>query len=199
VIDPVTALTTGSGDEAVKLMLIRIIDVFKSKSVTSLFTALTSGSLVAESTSVGISSLMDVWFLLRNIESSGERSRGLYVCKARGMAHSNQIREFVLTNAGIEMVDVLLADDGEILTGSARQLHLKQRELAAQSRELADNRRRSTLENKRKVMEAKVAALKAEYEEEFRLLEADLEFNASKLVSADRVTSEQAAIRSSLG
>lgn len=123
IIDPITAFNTTSDEERVKLMLIRSVDLFKSRGITSLFSALTLGGAAPESTSIGISSLVDVWLLLRNLESAGERTRGLYVCKARGTAHSNQIREFLLTDSGIKLVDVVLAPDGQILTGSARLLH----------------------------------------------------------------------------
>jgi len=196
VIDPITALTTSaSGDEPVKLMLIRAVDLFKARGITSLFTALTSSNMAAESTSVGISSLMDVWLLLRNLELAGERTRGLYVNKARGMAHSNQIREFLLTDNGVQMVDVQLDSKGEILTGSARQLHQRQKEIEAQARHASEARRRTVLENRRLVLEAKVAALRAEFEEELRLLETDMEQDASHLRSTDRLNFDQAALR----
>lgn len=199
VIDPVTALTTASGDEPVKLMLIRAVDLFKSRGITSLFTALTAGNSVAESTAVGISSLMDVWFLLRNIELAGERTRGLYVCKARGMAHSNQIREFMLTDQGVQMVEVQLANNGEVLTGSARELHLKNLELEAQARQATDARRRAVLENRRVVLEAKVAAMRAEFEEELRLLETELLQDSNSVKSKQRLNAEQALLRSTAG
>ena len=115
IIDPVTAFNITADQEMVKLMLVRAVDLFKSQGITSLFTSLTVGGVAEEATSVAISSLVDVWLLLRNLESAGERTRGLYVCKARGTEHSNQIREFLLTNSGIKLVDVLLDEDGKIL------------------------------------------------------------------------------------
>ena len=198
IVDPITALATATSDERVKLMLIRMVDMFKSRGITSLFTALTSGEEVAESTSVGISSLMDVWFLLRNMELSGERTRGLYVTKARGTSHSNQIREFLLTDSGIKMVDVLLGEDGQILTGSARRLHLMQKENEAQSRKAGEARRRAILENRRAVLEAKINAMRAEHEEEIRVLESDLELETSNAKSAERRAADLATDRNRL-
>lgn len=174
VVDPISAFAMATNVEPVKLMLIRMVDMFKSLGITSLFNALTSGNTVAESTAIGISSLMDVWFLLRNLELAGERTRGLYVCKARGMAHSNQIREFLLTDQGVRLVDVLLDDSGALLTGSARQMHLKTKEGEAEMRRASAERRRSALENRRHVVETKIAAMRAEFDEELRVLEAEL-------------------------
>ncbi len=82
-------------------------------------TTLTSGSDAQEQTEVDISSLVDAWLLLRDIESGGERNRGLYILKARGVAQSNQIREFLLTDRGVELREVYLGEAG-MLTGSAR-------------------------------------------------------------------------------
>ena len=198
VVDPITALATATSDERVKLMLIRMVDMFKSKGITSLFTALTSGDDVAESTSVGISSLMDVWFLLRNLELAGERTRALYVTKARGMSHSNQIREFLLTDNGVKMVDVLLAEDGKILTGSARSLHLMQKKSEAQTRKDGEARRRAILENRRAVLEAKIAAMRAEYEEEIRVLESELGQEESNALTIERTAADMATNRNRL-
>lgn len=195
VIDPISALNTSTSDERVKLMLIRAVDLFKSRGITSLFTALNTADTVAESTSVGISSLMDVWFLLRNLEVAGERTRGLYVCKARGMAHSNQIREFLLTANGIKLVDVLLDESGQLLTGSARQMLLKQKDAEDQKRNASVTRRRTILENRRHVLDSKIAALRAEHEEELRLLEEDLSQEDWDRSSADKATSDITAWR----
>jgi len=120
VIDPVTAFNTGADMEQAKSLLIRAVDYFKVRNITSVFTSLTLGGEAAESTSVAISSLIDVWLLLRNLEAAGERTRGLYVCKARGIAHSHRIREFLLTAGGVQLEDVVLDTNGQILTGSAR-------------------------------------------------------------------------------
>ncbi|MDL5503213.1 MAG: ATPase domain-containing protein, partial [Candidatus Methanoperedens sp.] len=103
----------------VKSMLARLIDFLKAKQITALFTNLSQAGGPLEQTEFGISSLMDTWLLLRDIEIGGERNRGLYILKSRGMSHSNQIREFLLTDKGIDLVDVYLGPSG-VLTGSAR-------------------------------------------------------------------------------
>lgn len=149
-----------------------------------------------ESTAIGISSLMDVWFLLRNLELAGERTRGLYVCKARGMSHSNQIREFLLTDNGVRLVDVLLDDEGQLLTGSARQMHKNQKENEAETRQADTERRRAALENRRHVVEAKIAAMRAEFDEELRVLESDLNQEDANRRSGDRNAAKMAKQRS---
>jgi circadian clock protein KaiC len=199
IIDPISAFNVASNDERVKLMLIRAVDLFKAKGITSLFTALTPANGSAESTAVGISSLMDVWFLLRNLESAGERTRGLYVCKSRGMAHSNQIREFSLTDKGVKLVDVQLDAEGEILTGSARQAYLKLKQGAAATRSADEARRRVVLENRRKLVESKIAAMRAEYEEELHALERELAEDSSRAIESDRVAADLAKQRNAFG
>jgi len=102
VIDPITNLSAVGSSEEVKGTLARVIDFFKNRGTTVLFTSLTQGGGPMEQTDVGVSSLMDTWVLLRNVETpSGERNRLLFVLKSRGMAHSNQVREFALTDKGI--------------------------------------------------------------------------------------------------
>ncbi len=119
VVDPVTNLTTIGDTDEIKAMMTRIIDFLKNKQITTVFTSLTSGGDASEQSEVGISSLMDTWILLRNIETDGERNRLLYILKSRGMAHSNQVREFVLSDNGISLRDVYIGS-GTVLTGSAR-------------------------------------------------------------------------------
>ena len=100
-------------------MLTRLIDFLKTRHITAIFNSLTEAGVDQEQTEMGVSSLMDTWILLRNIETNGERNRVLYVLKARGIAHSNQVREFVLTDHGIDLVNVYLGPEG-VVTGSAR-------------------------------------------------------------------------------
>ncbi|MCD6043662.1 MAG: KaiC 1 [Burkholderiales bacterium] len=119
VIDPISNLVNTGTQLDTESMLLRLVDFLKSEQITALFTNLTSGGGAWESTDVGISSLIDTWMLLRDIESGGERNRGLYVLKSRGMKHSNQIREFVITPEGIQLEDVYIGPEG-VLTGSLR-------------------------------------------------------------------------------
>ncbi len=120
VVDPVTNMIAVGSETEVKAMLARLIDFMKQRQITALFTSLTEGGRAAERTDLGVSSLMDVWMLVENLEANGERNRTIQVVKARGMAHSNQVREFVMTNGGIILVDVSRRADGSVAIGSAR-------------------------------------------------------------------------------
>jgi len=120
VVDPVTNLISVGSETEVKAVLARLIDFMKLRQITALFTSLTEGGRAAERTDLGVSSLMDVWMLLGNLEANGERNRTIQIVKARGMAHSNQVREFVMTDRGIILVDVSRRADGSVAIGSAR-------------------------------------------------------------------------------
>ena len=106
-------------DIEIRAMLTRIIDFLKMRQITSVLTSLTEGGEALERSDIGISSLMDTWLLVRMLENSGERNRLLYLLKSRGMAHSNQLREFQLTDNGIKLKEVYLGP-GQVLTGTAR-------------------------------------------------------------------------------
>jgi circadian clock protein KaiC len=161
VVDPITNLISVGNSLEVKSMLTRLIDFVKMNQITTMFTTLTMAGGPLEQSEVGISSLADTWLLLRDIEIGGERNRGLYILKSRGMAHSNQIREFLLTDQGINLLDVYVGPSG-VLTGSARlaqEAREKGTELAyQQEKEL----KKLNLETKRKALEAQIAALNAE-------------------------------------
>ena len=163
VIDPITNFASIGTDSEVKSMVTRLIDIFKARHITAMFTSLTAGDADPESSEVGVSSQMDAWLLLRNLESNGERNRGLYVLKARGMAHSNQIREFRLTDHGAELVDVYVGPSG-LLTGSARiaQELREQAEAAARKQTLA--RKNLELKQKRQTLESQIAKMRADFE-----------------------------------
>lgn len=124
VVDPITNLTMERGDLEVKPTIMRLVDLIKNRQITALFTSLTSGASDGEESRIGVSSLMDTWLLLRNIEQNGERNRVIFVLKSRGMGHSNQVREFVITNKGIELVQVC-RDAETVLTGTARAMYEK--------------------------------------------------------------------------
>ena len=120
VVDPVTNLIAVGSEVEVKAMLARLIDFMKLRQITALFTSLTEGGNAAERTDLGVSSLMDVWMLVGNVEANGERNRTIQIVKARGMAHSNQVREFVMTDHGIVLMDISRRTDGTVVIGSAR-------------------------------------------------------------------------------
>jgi len=154
VIDPVTNLTSIGETSEVKAMLTRLIDFFKNAGITTIFTSLTSGGEVLEQTEVGVSSLMDTWLLVRMLESNGERNRILYILKSRGMAHSNQMREFVLSDKGINLVDVYVGP-GTVLTGSAR--------LQQEAKDRADMESlKQSSQLRERELEQKAAALRAQ-------------------------------------
>jgi circadian clock protein KaiC len=198
IIDPITNLIQSGSRDAVNAMLVRLLDFLKERRVTTLFTSLTGGGQAAEATEAGISSLMDTWLLLRNLEASGERNRGLYVLKSRGMAHSRQIREFLLTSQGIELVDVYTGPDG-VLTGSAR-LAQEANEAAAEARRLAElGERESRFERRRAVLTAQIVALQAELEGESAELGRAQLAETERRVAAGRLRSELARSRGADG
>jgi circadian clock protein KaiC len=172
IMDPITNLSIVASTSEVKSLLMRLVDFFKNRQVTALFTNLTHpGEL--ETTVSGVSSLMDTWLLLLSVESNGERNRVLHILKSRGMAHSNQMREFILTDKGIDLADVYLGPGG-VLTGAARlQQEAWDKAKLLETQEELELRRRA-LERKRQVMEAQVEALQADIateEDELQRLE----------------------------
>jgi circadian clock protein KaiC len=147
----------------VKAMLIRLIDFLQEEQITVMFTALMSNSIVSEQTDEGVSSLTDTWLMVRDIEFNGERNRGMYIMKSRGMKHSNQVREFIITDNGIDLVDVYLGPEG-VLTGSAREAQ-KLHELTGEAlRKSSLDWKDREIDRKRKVLEAAVASLQAGFE-----------------------------------
>jgi circadian clock protein KaiC len=162
-VDPITNLMTAGNPIDVKSMLTRLIDFLKMNQITAMFTTLTAAGGPLEQSEVGISSLADVWLLLRDIEIGGERNRGMYILKSRGMAHSNQIREFLLTDKGINLMDVYVGPSG-VLTGSARLAQESQEKAAEITQQQEIELKRRNLESKRKALEAQIAALHAELE-----------------------------------
>jgi len=163
VVDPISNLISIGSMNEVKAMLMRLIDILKGRSITTLCTSLTHGGSDMEHTEVGVSSLMDTWLLLRDIEYNGERTRVLYVLKSRGMAHSNQIREFLITDRGIDLMDVY-AGEGIVLTGASRKSQELKEEAEAAARREELERLKRELERKRKVMEARINEIRVEFE-----------------------------------
>jgi circadian clock protein KaiC len=194
ILDPITNYISLGDDREVKAMLIRLIDFLKTNGITGLLTTLTHGDAVAEGTTVGVSSLIDTWLLLRDVENNGERNRGLYVIKSRGMAHSNQVREFLLTAKGAELLDLYVGSEG-VLTGSARAAQEAKENAAAALRRQEIERKQRELGQKRKALEAQIAALRAAHDVESQELEMGLaeERLREERLAADRV--EMARIR----
>jgi circadian clock protein KaiC len=165
VIDPISNLTMERDDNEVKPTLMRLIDFLKQQQITTFFTSLTSNENAPESSQVGISSLMDTWLLLRNVEFNGERNRTLFVLKSRGMAHSNQVREFVMSDNGINLVDVYLGTD-RVLTGTARVAQEAMEQAQNEMRRLDHERKLRLLASKQATIAAQITALQAEAEAE---------------------------------
>ena len=161
IVDPVTNMASAGLAQDVRSMLLRLMDYLKSRQITTLMTSLTAIGDPLVQSEASLSSLIDTWLFVHDIESGGERNRGLYILKSRGMAHSIQVREFVLSSQGIELLDVYLGPSG-VLTGSARvaQEAGEQAEEVASKRELV--RRQTEVEAQRKALEAQIAALQAQ-------------------------------------
>ncbi len=163
VLDPITNLVTVGSVSEVKSMLTRLIDFLLSEQITVVFTALTLNNTVNEQTDEGVSSLVDAWLQVRDFESNGERNRGLYIMKSRGMKHSNQVREFIITDKGLSLVDVYLGDDG-VLIGSAREQQQLQDAGSELYRKQEQLRKDKAIARKEKILESEIAALRAEFE-----------------------------------
>jgi circadian clock protein KaiC len=169
VVDPVTNLLMVSTQNEVRSMLTRLVDFLKTQKITAIFTSLTAAGAL-EASEADVSSLMDTWLLLKNIEVGGERNRALYVLKSRGMEHSNQIREFVLTDDGLRLLDVYLGPEG-VLTGSARVSQEMREKAVVTFRGQALESRRRELDRKRRTFEARMAMLRAEFEVEEEIIQ----------------------------
>jgi circadian clock protein KaiC len=177
ILDPINTFIIGDKEVEVKRMLMRIVDFLKGNQITALFTSLTSNESASESSDVGISSLIDTWLLLRDIEQNGERNRGMYVLKSRGMANSNQIREFILTDHGVELRDVYIGASG-VLTGSARLAQEAFENAEVLTRKHDIERKKRELERKRKTLETQISSLHADFEAE--------ESEAVKMIEAEQ-------------
>ena len=163
IIDPTTNLVTVGTVSEVKFMLIRLIDLLQADQITVMLTALTLNQANAEQTDEGISSLVDTWLTVKDIELNGERNRGLYIMKSRGMGHSNQVREFIIRNDGISLVDVYVGNEG-VLVGSARMARELENEKGFALRRSSIDHNNRVLQRKETELAARISALKEEFE-----------------------------------
>lgn len=190
VVDPISSFSSAGTPAEVQGMLLRLIDFLKAEGITAFLTSLTAAGGLTEGTDLGISSLIDTWLLVRDLEAGGERNRGLYVLKSRGMAHSNQIREFLLTGHGIELLDVHIGDAG-LLTGSLRAAQEARDQIGEELKRQESERRRREIERKRKLLEAQILALRTDFEEideeEKRLATHDREMATLEAENRDRM------------
>jgi len=188
IVDPISNLSAAGTQSEVKSILTRLLDYLKMKNISTFLTDLTHFTGSLEHTSEEVSSLIDTWLLLRDIELNGERNRGLYILKSRGMAHSNQIQEFLLTNRGIGLIDIYTGS-GEVLTGSARAAQDAGEKASELARRREADRRLREQERKRNALETKIAALRAEFDvetEEVHLM-AEEEQKRQAVMSEDRL------------
>jgi len=165
IVDPITSLMDLGTSSEGKGMVTRLIDYLKAGQVTSLFTSLTQGGHALQQSEGGMSSLMDSWLLLQDFEGNGERNRVLYVLKARGMKHSNQIREFLISDHGIDVVDAYIGPSG-VLTGSARAAQNALEQAAVRTSQQEAARRKREIERKRAAIERQIRGLRSDYEAE---------------------------------
>lgn len=163
VLDPITNLITIGEMSEVKSMLMRLLDFLQQEQITVMFTALVANGKDSDPNDEGISSLVDVWISVKDIESNGERNRGIYIMKSRGMKHSNQVREFLITDEGVNIVDVYLGPEG-ILIGSARETQELEEAAGLELKNFAVGRKDREIQRKKTVLEAKITSLHEEFE-----------------------------------
>lgn len=172
ILDPISNLTYGMvNDVQVKSFMMRLIDYLKNKNLTTIFTNLNEGNRAfVEYTEIGVSSLADTWILLRTIESNGERNRLIHVLKSRGTQHSNQVREFLLTDQGVQLLDVYIGAEG-VLTGTARIVQEAKDKAAYLARQQQIEQKQLAIEHKRLLMETQIKTLEAQFEIEKKEIE----------------------------
>ena len=184
IVDPITSLMDAGTDSETKGMVTRLIDYLKGGQVTSVFTCLTRGSEALQQSELATFSLMDSWLLLQDFPGNGERNRVLYVIKARGMAHSNQVREFVISDQGIDLVDTYIGPSG-VLTGSSRVAQAAREEAEAAKSQQEAARRKLDLTRKRATLQRRIAELRSEFDtEEAELLCLDEQADSETILLA---------------
>ena len=189
VVDPISNLSLDDKEHDVKPTLMRLIDLMKQRQITSVFTSLTTEDYTADSATseVGVSSLMDTWILIKNTEHNGERNRTMLILKSRGMPHSNQTREFIISSKGIDLIDPYLGTD-RVLTGTARIVQTEHEAATARLREQERERELRELETQRKALQSKIEALRSEATS----LEHDAELLAARNALQDQVNAAAA-------
>jgi circadian clock protein KaiC len=187
IVDPVTSLMDVGTSSECRGMITRLVDYLKAGQVTTLFTSLTQGGHSLNQSEAAMSSLMDSWILLQDLEGNGERNRVLYVLKARGMAHSNQVREFLISNRGIDLVDAYIGPSG-VLTGSARAAQAAREKAEALAGQQEAARRKRELERRVSGIERKISELRSEHDagtEELKQVDSQLG-RRTRLLTTDR-------------
>jgi circadian clock protein KaiC len=196
VVDPISNLVAAANLVEVKSMLSRLVDYLKTRGITAFFTNLTFSRGDEEHTDVGMSSLMDTWLLLQIIEGAGERNRGLYILKSRGMEHSNQIREYCLTSNGVQLKDVYIGS-GKVLTGAARAIQEAQEKAEAITLSEEITHKQRQMARKKTLIDMQVASLLAEFEADKAELERVLGCEKLRLQTILQDSQDIAELRSS--
>jgi circadian clock protein KaiC len=196
IIDPISNLTNVGTESDVKFMLTRLIDHLKARGITTLCTSLMDTEVDGEA-GKGVSSLMDTWIRMRMFEDGNERNRGVSVVKSRGMAHSNQIREFLITDQGVKFADVYLGQAGGLLMGSSRLAQAAKEEAEAQAEQQQIERSKHEKENKLRLLDAQIAALRSEFEMEEKELNKIISAEELKHDAKDKSRTDMARLRNS--
>jgi len=193
IVDPVSNIqSAGTGTDATN-MLLRLVDFLRKQQVLAFLVSLVGGGKALEATDEAMSSIVDTWLLLRDVEVAGERNRLIYVLKSRGMAHSNQVREFLITSKGVELKPAYLGSAG-VLTGSARLIQEARDAAEQRTRQDEISRKKLAIEHRRKATEAQIAALRAELRSEEEEYERTLGVQREEL---ERMEFERAALSGS--
>lgn len=182
IVDPITNFLSVNRQIEVRAMVTRLIDFLKSRSITAFVTSLTTAGKPIEETEVGISSLMDTWIVLRDEEGVGKRNRTIYILKSRGMNHSNQVREFCITNRGVDILDAYVSPAG-VLTGAAGIMQQAEDRAEVEAHEQRIEAKRRELDRRRRVLDCQIGTLQAEFEAE--------EERLNQLISRSQVVQEQ--------
>ena len=190
IIDPITNFVSTGQMGEVQAMLTRLIDTLKTSGAITVMTSLTSGGRNQEATEVGVSSLVDTWMVLRDIELNGERNRGMFVLKSRGMAHSNQIREFLVTSKGLQLVGAYLGSEG-VLTGSARLAQEARDRAAVRLGRSEIARKQREIKQRWAAFDARVTALRTELELDLASLQREVD---EDLARAEQIEQDRAAM-----
>jgi circadian clock protein KaiC len=197
VLDPISSFGSAGSWLDTRGMLIRLIDFLKTKQITAVFTSLSEAGKNPDADSVGASSLVDAWVMVRNLEQNGEQTRGLTVLKARGANHSNQIRELLITDKGVDLRDIYLGPNG-ILAGSARDA--QESDDRAVAKALGDDvkHKKELLARKRKAMRAQIAQIESEFASEAHAIGRSIVEESSRQKAASAGRAAQATRRSAL-
>lgn len=194
IVDPITSFLSSGTDAEATSMMVRLVDFLKSRQITAFLTSLNHAGSNVEQTNLMISSLIDTWLHLRDIELNGERNRGLYILKSRGMAHSNQIREFLLTEKGVQLTEVYLGPEG-VLTGSSRLAQEATATATAVQRGMEIERKRGELARRQQGMEAQIAVLQWQFQTDKEEMEQDIANEQAYLEKLNQSRHEMARSR----